>query len=205
MTSNVVVALLAGGFALVGSLGGIILSGRFAQRADHRRQMAEDERRWLVDRRRIYASYLGIASSMLKELDSIGVFLSYDGSAETSEENEALIAGRLFKYFQRWDDELEPSLVEVQLISTPKVADYAERASGALMEITGPVELRRPFTEYYPGWFQARDLLEVLRNAMRVELGVPESLFNSFPRSDDWPWLPERPSRESYVQRHPKS
>ena len=203
VASDLVPALLAGGFALAGSLGGIIAAGRFAQRAEQRRIAADDERRWLAERRRIYAAYLVLATSMLKEIDSVGVFLSYDGTTEISSEDQSLISEGLSQYFRRWDNELQPALVEVQLIATPKVADLAERATGALMEITGSVESKQPFTDYYPGWFQARDLLQVLQNSMRAELGVSEALLDPFPKPDDWPWLSDRPGRESYVQERP--
>jgi hypothetical protein len=203
MASDLVASLLAGGFAIVGGFGGIVLTGRFTQRAEQRHLVADDERRWLSDRRRIYASYLALATSMLKQVDSVGIFLAYDGTTKLSAEDQAMISDGLLEYFQRWDDELEPALVEVQLISTPKIADLAERATDALMEITGPIEARYSFTEYYPGWFQARDILEVLKNAMRSELGVSEALANPFPRPHDWPWLPDRPPRQSYIQNHP--
>ena len=42
------------------------------------------------------------------------------------------------------------------------------------MELTSLVEPKGVFTQYYPTWFQAQDLLEVLRDAMRVELGLKE-------------------------------
>ena len=85
-------------------------------------------------------------------------------------------------------------------MASPKVADLADRVSGALMEITTPIETRSFLVDYHPGCFQAQDLLQVLRNSMRSELGLPGAI-TSGPISDDWPWLPDRPGRESYTQR----
>ena len=119
--------------------------------------------------------------------------MSYDGEKSIAEGDETFIRNGLQGYYERWDDELQPALVEVQLIATPEVSDLADRVSAALMEITAPVELRRYFVDYYPGWFQAQDLLQVLQNSMRNELGVSGEL-DLVPKSDDWPWLPDRPS-----------
>ncbi|MEO3861757.1 hypothetical protein ABGB08_43335 [Acrocarpospora sp. B8E8] len=131
--------------------------------------------------------------------------LPYDERAQISEDEAAEIYEDLVEYFQRWEDELQPILLEVELMATPAVADIADRVSGALMEITVEVERRGKFVDYYPGWFQAKDLLEVLHNAMRVELGLSEALLLTDHREGNWPWLDSRPSRESYVQHHPRS
>ncbi|MCW2900211.1 MAG: hypothetical protein JWO67_2476 [Streptosporangiaceae bacterium] len=201
MSSDLATSLLTGAFGLGGGLGGVLLSSGLAQRGERRRLTAEDERRWLADRRGIYASYLGLAESMHKEIDRFAVFLSYDGTKAISDEEEEMIGESLREYFMKWEDELQPALGQVRLMGTPKVVDLAERVAVALMEITSEVELRKTFTDYYPGWFQVGDLLRVLLNAMRKELGLPET---SSSRDQDWPWLPERPSRESYVQKHPR-
>jgi hypothetical protein len=206
MAVDLMPPILTGSFALGGGLGGVVLTGWLTRRNEKRRLAAEDARRWLADRRRIYAAYLVLAESMLRQIDGLGVFLSYDGSETVSEDDEAMIHEGLFEYHCRWDDELQPALLEVQLMATPTVADLADRVSGALMEITGVVELRGTFTDYYPGWFQARDLFEVLRNAMRAELGLPEALSSvARKEDDDWPWLSSRPDRDSYVQNHMSS
>lgn len=68
------------------------------------------------------------------------------------------------EYYAKWEDSLQPLLGEVQLLATGSVADLADRVSGALMEITWRVDKRAPFISYYPAWFQAQDLLHVLRD-----------------------------------------
>ena len=205
MDQQTTLSLISGGFALGGALGGVLLSGRLTHRADKRRLKAEDDRRWLTDRRTTYANFLGLAESMLREVDGVAVFLSYDGSQPIPEDDEELIVDGLSEYFQRWDDELQPELGEGGLLASPEVADLADRVSGGLMEVTVHVERRDSFAEYYPSWFQAQDLLEVLRNAMRVELGLPAMSKDrpSVRRTGDWPWLPDRPPKEFYVQHHP--
>lgn len=201
MTSDAAVAVLTGAFALGGGLGGVLLSNVLAKRARRTDLQAADDRRWLVDRRTVYAHFLGLSEAMLREIDGLAVFLSYDGTEPMRAADEELVAGGLLEYFGQWDEELQPALGEVQLLATPSVADLADRMSGALMELTAVVELRRPFSEHYPVYFQARDLLEVLRDAMRTELGVT-AMGTTSRVSDDWPWLPDRPSRQSYVQDH---
>lgn len=199
MDAEIAVALLAGGFALAGGTGGVILTSVLAQRADARRLNADDERRWLADRRVIYARYLSMAEALLTQIDAVAVFLPYDGTKPISDEDEAILSEGLVEYFMRWDDDLQPALFEVQLIAgSPTVSDLADRVSGALMEITSVVELRGHFVEYYPDWFRTRDLVAVLRNAMRVELNLPALPNRSL--DDEWPWLADRPDADSYVQ-----
>lgn len=69
------------------------------------------------------------------------------------------------------------------------------------MEITGVVETRGPFVNYYPVWFRAQDLLGVLRNTMRAELGLNDAIAAAYPRDTEWPWLQDRPSEEEYIGR----
>lgn len=138
---------------------------------------------------------------MLREVDGVAVFLPYRGDEELSDEDDALIKDGLFEYFARWEEELQASLSDLQLVAGSKVADLADRVSGALMEITAPVETRGAFVEYYPGWFRAQDLLGVLRNAMRTELGLKDSISTVYPSDEDWPWLPDRPAEAEYVRR----
>jgi hypothetical protein len=199
------IALLTGGFALAGGLGGVLLSGTLTRKAENRRLRAEDERRWLTDRRAAYGAFLGLAEAMLRQIDGVAVFLSYGVKEPVPETDEELIAEGLHHYFTRWEDELQPALGGIELLASPEVADLADRVSGALMDLTANVELRGTFKEHYPTWFQAQDLLEVLRNAMRVELGLPIMSLekrNLGRRTGDWPWLPDRPPRESYIQNH---
>src|SRR5215207_2577060 len=81
MASDMAVALLTGCFALVGVMGGALLSNTFSSRADRARLKAEDDRRWLTDRRTVYARFLGLSEAMLREIDGVAVFMSYDGTA----------------------------------------------------------------------------------------------------------------------------
>jgi len=202
VASEISIALLSGGFALAGGLGGVLLSGWLSRRSDDRKVAAADARRWLEDRRHVYAAYLGLAESMLQEIDRVALFLSYDGEEPFDEDDEALVRDGLADYWVRWDEEVQPALGEVQLIAEPAVADLADRVSGALMELTAVPETRGPFTAHYPMWFQTQDLLHVLRNAMRKELGLASVDLAVRPHAEDWPWLPGRPPRESYVQHH---
>lgn len=196
-----IAALLTGIFGIVGVLGGAALSATVNYRLDRGKRTYEDERRWLTDRRQLYAKYLTLCESMLREIDGTACFLSYDGTSPISEESDELIREGLFAYILRWDDELQPLLQELELIASPHVSDIADRMSGALMEVTGLIEQRGIFTDHCPTWFQAKDMLAVLRNAMREELNfhpLPEGY--TFRRDPDWPWLPDRPARDSHAQ-----
>lgn len=127
--------------------------------------------------------------------------LPYRGDETLTDEDEGFLREGLTHYFMRWEEDLQPALSDLQLVAGGKVADLAERASGALMEITGFVESRGPFVNYYPAWFRAQDLCVVLRNAMRSELGVQDAVKTTYPRPADWPWLDDRPSEEEYIRR----
>jgi hypothetical protein len=203
VTVSWVAALLAGIFGIVGVLGGAALTGTVNSRIDKGKRAYEDQRRWLTDKRQLYARYLTLCESMLREIDGTACFLSYDGSSPIASDDEDVIRENLLSYMRRWDDEVQPLLQELELIASPRVSDLADRNSGALMELTGLIERRGLFVEHYPTWFQAKDLLAVLRNAMREELNfgpLPESY--TFRRESDWPWLSDRPTRDSYVQHH---
>lgn len=139
MAVELVAPILTGAFALAVSIGGVLLSNRLGRQNDERRLAAEDARRWLGDRRRVYVTFLTLAESMLREIDGIGCFLSYDGSQPIDAEDDALIQEGFLDYVARWEEELQPALLEVQLMASPAVADLADRMSGALLEVTTPI------------------------------------------------------------------
>lgn len=203
MDPQTATALLTGGFTIAGGVTVAVLSALLGRSSEFRKVKVEDDRRWLLDRRTVYAKYVGLAEVMLREIDGVAAFLSYDGVNEITSEDEEFISEGLTDYFAKWDESLQPLLGEVQLLATGNVADLADRVSGALMEITWRMEKRAPFTSYYPAWLQAQDLLHVLRDAMRTELGLPAlGSLTAGPRGDDWPWLDSRPPYESYIQQH---
>ena len=197
--SDYKLAVIAGSFAL----GGVLLGGVVNSLAAWRQRISDDKRRWLADRRSLYAAYLGIAASKLQEIDSVAGLLRYwPDDPMPTEEDRSSMKDDLYEYFSGWETEVQPALGEVQLLASERVADLADRVSSALMEVTVYVEQEDTFTAYYPMWFQAQDLLGVLRNAMRDELGL-EELANTFVRRNPgFPWLADRPSRESYMQAH---
>ncbi len=201
MGPELITVVVAGGFGVAGTILGVVMTTWLGRSAEQRRLAAEDDRRWLADRRRVYAAFLVLSQSMLREIDGVAGFLPYRGDEEVADEDEAFMTDGLMDYHVRWDDELQPALSDVQLVAGRGVADLADRVSGALMEITAVVERRGPFVDYYPGWFRAQDLLGVLRNAMRAELGLNDAIEAAYPRDAEWPWLSERPSEEEYIRR----
>ncbi|MGY4543626.1 hypothetical protein ACVWY0_003566 [Arthrobacter sp. UYNi723] len=203
MDPQLVTAILTGSFTLAAGVVGAVLAGVFARRGENRRHQAEVDRQWLADRRAVYVKYLALAEVMQREVDAIAVFLSYDGKKTIEAEDDRFISEGLTGYIATWEDELQPSLGELQLVASKKVADLADRVSGALMEMTTFLELRRAFTAYYPMWFQSQDLIHVLRNEMRSDLGLV-SHGDTARLDKGWPWLESRPSYESYIQNHSK-
>lgn len=193
MSTQVITPLLTGAFGLAGVLGGVLLTSHLTRHADERRMSSEDERRWLIDRRSVYAEYLGIIFSMLREMDGLTCFLPNADEEEISEENEAYLKDNLLEYYMDWDDKLQPALEEIQLLAEPKVAELADRTSFALMELGGFVESRQPYSSVHPYLNQTRRLIDIIRNAMRAELGLVDPV-NTFPMPQDWPWLPDEPS-----------
>lgn len=187
MGPELIAVVVAGGFGVAGTILGVVMTTWLGRSAEQRRLAAEDDRRWLADRRRVYAAFLVLSQSMLREIDGVAGFLPYRGDEEVADEDEAFMTDGLMDYHVRWDDELQPALSDVQLVAGRGVADLADRVSGALMEITAVVERRGPFVDYYPGWFRAQDLLGVLRNAMRAELGLNDAIEAAYPRDAEWP------------------
>src|SRR4051812_14500871 len=133
-------ALLTGGFTIGGGIAVAVLSALLGRTGEKRRVRVEDDRRWLMDRRAAYAKYLGLAEVMLREIDGVAAFLSYDGQGEIPPKDEELLAEGLFDYFVKWEESLQPLLGEVQLLAVGEVADLADRVSGALMEVTWRIE-----------------------------------------------------------------
>ena len=196
-------ALIAGGFGVGGALGGTLLTGFLGRRSDRARLAADDARRWLSDRRQTCGSYLNLTESMLRQVDSVATFLPRTAGGPISAEYRGYLHDTFMEYAGRWDDELQPALHEVQLMALPGVADLADRVSGALMELSAFIEGpdRYGSDDYYPHWLATRDLVHLVRDAMRKELGLPELGQSPSATDDDWPWLPDRANPDTYRRR----
>jgi hypothetical protein len=144
---------------------------------------------------------------MLKDVEGASVLLSYDGTKPITEEGEELIKESVLELYGRWDDEVQFILGEVQLIATPKVAEISDRVSWALMVLIGymdsrktwigDIDTRKTYLEVSPAYLRTLHLVEVLRNAMRDELGLADPV-QAWPKSSewlDWPWLEDKPER----------
>lgn len=194
--------VLTGVFGLFGVLSGALLTGLINARNDKVKRLAEASRQWTIDRRELYAKFTRRSESMLREVDGVGVFLGHNPGDVISDDDDEIIAEGLTRYMMTWDDELQGLLEEIQLVGSEQVVDLADRMSGALMALTAPIELRRSFVDYYPQWFMAKDLLGILRNAMRAELGLPVLAESDPVRLDQqWPWLPGRPGPDHWLHR----
>ena len=80
MTVSWVAALLTGCFGIVGVIGGAALTAVMNSRIERRKRSYDDDRRWLTDRRQLYARYLTLCEGMLRDIDGVACFLKYDES-----------------------------------------------------------------------------------------------------------------------------
>ncbi|MEZ5216166.1 MAG: hypothetical protein R2715_06125 [Ilumatobacteraceae bacterium] len=192
--------------ALLGSVATYLLS----RSGDRRRLAAEDQRRWLNDRRTLYSRYLGLVEGLERDADSIACFLPHDDDAPPmTAEDERLVREMSHDWIERWDTELQPMLSEMELLATPDVADLAVRAAHGILaavpqsQYLGPEQSKvtpNAYSDHWPTQQMAKGLRELLRNAMRVELGL-ELVSSQTPSDRDWPWLPEQPSFEDHRKR----
>lgn len=95
MPPELLAVVVAGGIGVLGTIIGVVMTTWLGRSAERRRLAAEDDRRWLADRRRIYAGFLVLAQSMLRDIDGVAVFIPYRGDEEVTAEDEALIADGL--------------------------------------------------------------------------------------------------------------
>ncbi len=184
MASQVVTGLLALGGALVGSAA----SYMFGARAAARQTQVEDARRWLTDRRALYANYLALCESMLREIRELhGTGPHVRASTVAGREYEMVVTPRLSALADREDDELAPALGEVRLMGGFQVGDLAERALEALALGVASLVLDDPASSRNDVLLTS-EIIHALRNAMRVELGMA-GLELGEPRDVDWPYL----------------
>lgn len=99
--------------ALLSSAATYVLS----RSGDRRRLAAEDERRWLNDRRTLYARYLTLVERLERDADSIACFLPHDEDAPAMEDDdERLVREMSQEWMECWDMELQPMLSEIELL-----------------------------------------------------------------------------------------
>jgi len=190
VTTDLLPALLTGAFGLGGVLGGVLLSGHVARRAEQQRIIADDAKRWQADRRHSYALNLSHIESMLTDIYGTSALLSYDGTKPIEEEDIPLLVEDVIELYDRWENELQPAVREIQLLAGVKVAESADRTSWALMELIGYLDSKQ--TSQQVGEYSKRTqyLIQTTRNAMRAELGLADPVM-SFPMPKNWPWLPD--------------
>lgn len=192
--------------ALLGSAATYLLS----RSGDRRRLAAEDERRWLNDRRTLYGRYLGLVEHLERDADSIACFLPHDPDSPAIEDEDERIVREMFQeWMERWETELQPMLSEMELLATPKVADLAVRAAHGILAAVPQPQYLGPgsskitpevYSDHWPTQQMARGLRELLRNAMRVELGL-DTVSSQAPDDHNWPWLPDQPSFADHRER----
>ena len=132
MEPEVVTGLFALGGVILGS-GATHLFGLVAAR---QKTQAEDDRRWLADRRTIYAAFLGLCESLLWESQKVVWALPrmWDEDVAAGEDpdpesyNDSL-TNLIYEFHNRVDTELLTALGELQLMAGPQVADSAIRSA----------------------------------------------------------------------------
>ena len=190
MNAQLVTALLTGAFGLGGVLGGVTLTSRLSRRADQQRMTAEDQRRWLSDRRQLYAAYLALVVALFTDIERARALLSNDTTRPVPDDTLREIAESVTNIYLRCEGELGRALGEVQFLAEPKVAELAERTLWALYELNAFIDVAGPpFTEEFFSIFadyatKTDNLIQTMRNAMREELGIQEPI-RAFPRPDD--------------------
>lgn len=196
ITAETVLAALTGGLlALLGAL----LSWLVNRSGDKRRLDAEDERRWMKDRRSLYARYLSLIEQLDREAGSIACFLPSNTEAPAiSEKDEAFVREMSHEWIGRWDDEVQPALSEMELMAEPKLADLAARAAHAILAAVPQIQIvdidtgentitPSDYGRYWRTAKEVRPVIETMRNEMRSELGL-HAVTNKALTDPDWPW-----------------
>lgn len=187
--------------AVAGTLLGLVVGHGLKSREDRRRLQAEDDRRWLAERKVLYASFVQEVRTLVREIDWLALQLPYD-PANPGDSDLEVIEAELPGYYGRLDEQAQEALANVLLVSDDRVADVAQRIVDALVDTADPVERRGFFTEYYPRQLALEDLINVLQNAMRAELGISTLIRTDRHTDPHWPWLADRPPVASYRQGH---
>ena len=130
MPPELLVALLTGSFAIAGGLGGVLLSDRLNRRSTRERLLAEDQRRWLIDRRTAYSNFLATAHGLLREADAVHCQIPLAGTLHAEE--EAQVQADLERCTSRIAELMPATLGEVELLASPAIVDMASRVSSAL-------------------------------------------------------------------------
>lgn len=208
------VAVDTWGLSLVGVVVGVAVGHLSGRAADHRRLSEEDARRWLNDRRTLYAHYLAVITGFENDCSDTACFLPYKRGDPFDDDVRQFIGDETLELFVRWQDDITPGLTEIELMASPKVSDLAARAAFAIYQSAPSVQypgtdreqiVPTSYGDYWPSSQCARDLIDLLRNAMRVELGL-EPVQNMALTDADWPWLPsQRATLEHYEQQQSHS
>lgn len=182
------VAMISGAFALTGGLGGALLAGFLTIRANKSKQDDEDSRRWQSDRRKIYAQYLGLLESMVRQSEDFTEVMDPKRWDEDSELVAKFARDASKDYLQRWQREVEPTMFEIQLMASPKVADLAVALARSLLNLETSLNEQITSIEFeeeiLPHYWRE---IAVLRNAMRNELNLPNlELANLDPVLRSW-------------------
>jgi hypothetical protein len=190
MDPTLTASVLTGAFALGGSLSGVLITAHLTRRSQQERLAIEDHRRWVAEWRHTYAGYIGITRSIFDDLIAAGNCLLPEFKEDQANELDL----RADKLVARWHTELQPALGEMMLIATPDVAELAARLGDGLLYLIA-VLIENKNSSTFDSWTgKCGQLLEVLINKMRSEMGLPgaiksELIDESVEKKGEWPWL----------------
>lgn len=179
------------------TLGGVMLGSGVRRRLEWARirgtgNGAKDTRRGctsVADQTTIYANFLAVCDSMVAESRSIGTKLAVDESEPVTPETDASITHALGHYAAAWKADFRPALGQVRLIASRQVAELADRVSSAITHTQSSIRERESLQEFDLVWGRTGMLVDVLRDAMRVELGIERRWVGVPARNENWPWI----------------
>lgn len=162
MDATVVASLTALGGVVVGGL----LSALTARWSHQRTMAAEDARRWLVDRRKLYAEYLAALEQAYRGERDLGSALKAFCSDIQLDAAEKVTA--IFDRTTGQFTEIQILLSELQLLALPEVAELAERTAQALLK---PLQkATTAFGDSVDAWGAAVDALEKNGGALAADV-----------------------------------
>ena len=105
-------------------------------------------------------------------ISSIGTKLAVDESEPVTSETDASITHALGHYAAAWKADFRPALGQVRLIASRQVAELADRVSSAITHTQSSIRERESLQEFDLVWGRTGMLVDVLRDAIRVQLCI---------------------------------
>ena len=211
MTTTIIASLTALGGALLGTA----VAYFFQERMRKRQLEAEDQRRWLAEKKVVYSTVYGAHSDYLRQAQMLGSeriapkLQPLDVSPSDHEASQRRMIARMVEELDEMQVDSERLLVQLNLIGSSDVVNLARHVNDAVdwvfLYMRG-VSQKKYLLRTLKGAAFAESLLDDLNNAMRSDLGVKQPL--SVKRESDlstWPWTSEQVEEiESELRAEPR-